>query len=232
MRLNLKKCKVLCLKGIAKLTIQGDQLEKSIVEKDRGIMISNDLTWTARTERRCEKTRKAFFTIKRNIANGTPWTTRKNLYRSYIVPILSYGAVLWKPGKTDLKSIESIQMKASKWILRTSQLEYKERLRRSNLLPLALYHKMHVQLLFIQIVLNTYDFEWQKFVQLEEGKTKKKEIRVFKTRKFFQQKQATDFRMPAVYLPNLFGNYFDTNVNELPKSDDFYSLFDVFQKIV
>ena len=106
--LNLKKCKVLCLKGIAKVTIQGHQLENSIVEKDLSIMISNDLTWTAQTEKQCEKTMKAFFTIKRNIANGTPWTTRKNLYRSYIVPILSYGAVLWKRSKTDLKSIESI----------------------------------------------------------------------------------------------------------------------------
>ena len=128
MSLNLEKCKVLCLKGIAKVSTQGHQLENSIVEKDLGIMISNDLTWTAQTERRCEKTMKAFFTIKRNIANGTPWTTRKNLYCNYIVPILSYGAVLWKPSKTDLKSIELIQRKASKWILGTSQLEYKERL--------------------------------------------------------------------------------------------------------
>ena len=110
---------------------------------------------------------KAFFTIKQNIASGTPWTTRRNLYRSYIVPILFYGAVLWKPSKTDLKAIESIQMKARKWILGTSQLEYKERLRRINLLSLALYHEMHVLLLFIQIVLNTYDLDWQNFVQLE-----------------------------------------------------------------
>ena len=160
---------------------------------------------------------KAFFTIKRNIANGTPWTTRKNLYRSYIVPILSYGAVLWKPSKTDLRAIESIQMKASKWIVRTSQLEYKERLRRINLLPLALYHEMHVLLLFIRIVSNTYDLEWQKVVQLEEGKTRMKEIRVFKTRKYFKQKQASDFWMRAVYLANLFGNYFGTNANELLK---------------
>ena len=158
---------------------------------------------------------KAFFTIKRNIANGTPWTTRKNLYRSYIVPILSYGAVLWKPSKIDLKSIESIQMKASKWILGISPLEYKERLRRINLLPLALYHEMHVLLLFIQIVLNTYDLEWQKFVQLEEGRTRMKEIGVFKTRKNFKQKQASDFWMRVAYLANLFGNYIGTNVNEL-----------------
>ena len=86
---------------------------------------------------------KAFSTIKRNIANGTTWITRKNLYRSYIVPILSYGAVLWKLSKTDLKSIESIQMKASKWIMGTSQPEYKERLRRINL-PLSMYHEMYI----------------------------------------------------------------------------------------
>ena len=55
MNLNREKCKVLCLKGIAKVTIQGHQLENIIVEKDPGIMISNSLTWTAQTERICEK---------------------------------------------------------------------------------------------------------------------------------------------------------------------------------
>ena len=215
MSFNPEKCKILCLQGIAKVTIQGHQFESSIVEKHLGIMISNDLIWTAQTERKCEKTMKAFFTIKRNIANGTPWTTRKNLYRSYIVPILSYVSVLWKPSKTELKSIESIQMKARNWILGTGQLEYKERLGRINLLPLALYHEMHVLLLFSQTVLNTFDLEWQKFVQLEKGKTRIKEIGVFKIRKCFKQKLASDFWMRTVYLANLFGNGFGTNVNEL-----------------
>ena len=130
-----------------------------------------------------------------------------------------------------LKSIESFQMKASKWILGTSQLEYKERLRRNTLLPLALYHEMHVLLLFIQFVLNTYDLDWEKFVQLEEGKTRMKEIRVFKTRKYFKQKQASDFWMRAVYLANLFGNYFGTNVYELqsPKTIS-YVYFMYFEK--
>ena len=74
---------------------------------------------------------------------------------------------------------------------------------------------MHVVLLFIQIVLNTYDIEWQKFLQLEEGKPKIEEIGVFKTRKTFKQKQASDFWMRTVYLANLFGNYLGTSVNEL-----------------
>ena len=128
----------------------------------------------------------------------------QNLFRSYILPILSYSAVFWKPSKTDLKSIESIHMKASKWILGTGQLEYKERLRRNNLLPLALYLEMHVLLLFIQIVLITCDLEWQKFVQLErEGKTRMKEIGVFKCQRIAK-----------------------------PENDDFQCLFHEFRKII
>ena len=159
MSLNLKQYQVLCFKYIAKVALQGHELENSIAGKDQGIMTSNDLTWTAQTERSCEKSMQSIFTIKRITANGTPWTTGKNLYRSYIVSILSHGAVLWKPSKRDLKSMETIQVKSSKWIRGTSQLEYKERLRRTNL-PLALYHRKHVLLLFIQIVLNTYDLKW------------------------------------------------------------------------
>ena len=181
------------MKLIAKATTQRHQPENSIVEKDLGIMISNDPTWTAKTERRCKKTMKTFFTIKRNIGNGTPWPTRKSLYRSYIVTILSSGAVLWKPSKTDLKLIETLQTKASKGIMGTSQLEHKEQLRRNNLLPLALYHEAHVLLLFLQNDLNTYDHEWRKFVQIEEEKTRMKEIRVFKTRKHFKQNKQVTF---------------------------------------
>ena len=156
----------------------------------------------------------------------------ERIYTVATLPVLSYGAVLWKPSKTDLKSIESIRMKASKWILGTSQLDYKEQLRRINLLPLALYHEMHVLLLFIQIVLNTYDLEGRKFVPIEEEKTRMKEIRAFKTRKHFKQKQASDFWMRAVYLANLFGNYFGTIVNELqsPKTMISNVFFKYFEK--
>ena len=81
---NLKKCNVLCLKGIAKITIQGHQLENSIVKKDLGIMISNDPTWTAQTERRCEKTMKAFSLSNETLPMGHPG----QLERIYTVAIL------------------------------------------------------------------------------------------------------------------------------------------------
>ena len=161
--LILKKCVVWCLKGVAKVSIHLKviNLKKTSFEKIWASW-SQTIYSGQHRQRRCEKTMNALLTIKRNVANGTPWTNRKNLYRhyNYIVPILSYDAVLRKSSKTDLESSESIQTKASKWILGTSQLEYRELLRRI-LLTFALYHEMHV--LFIQIVLNTYDHKWQKF---------------------------------------------------------------------
>ena len=82
--------------------MNGKTLEHTQKEKDLGIIVSNDLTWTANVERRCEK---VFSTMKRNFANGTNWIAKMNLYRSYNVPIISYGAILWKTNKSELRMI-------------------------------------------------------------------------------------------------------------------------------
>ena len=140
--LNVSKCKVLSIKEESKVTNNGWELGKSEKEKDLEVMIHKDLTWTANANRRCEKALKAFLTIKRNVARGTAWQAKKNLYRSYIVPIHSYGSVLWKPNKQDLKKVDPIQMKATKWILSTGQLTYKDRLRSPDILPLSLYDEL------------------------------------------------------------------------------------------
>ena len=69
MKLNVSKCKALCIKGETKVTLNGWELGKSEKEKDLGIMIHKDRNWTANANRRCEKALKAFFTIKRNFAS-------------------------------------------------------------------------------------------------------------------------------------------------------------------
>ena len=125
MTLNISKCKTLNLKENGSFSMNGKKQTQK--EKDLGIIVSNDLTWTANAERRCENAIKVFFTIKRNIANGTSWIATKNLYRSYIVPIISYGAILWKPNKSELRMIENLQEKASKWILGTNRLDSKDK---------------------------------------------------------------------------------------------------------
>ena len=146
---NINKRKTLKLNGNGSISMNEKTVEQTQKEKDLGIIVSNDLTWTANAERRCEKAIKVFFTIKRNIAKSTSWIAKKNLYRSYVVPIISYGAILWKPNKSEFKMIENLHKKASKWILGTNRLDYKDRLKRYSILPLSLHHEMHVLLTFV-----------------------------------------------------------------------------------
>ena len=42
--------------------------------------------------------------------------TKLNAYIGYVVPVLTYASQVWYPSKTDMKSIEKIQQKATKWI--------------------------------------------------------------------------------------------------------------------
>ena len=139
--------------------------------------------------RRCEKALKAFFTIKKNVTRAIAWQAKRNLYRSYIVPILSYGSVLWKSSEQGLKKVEAIQMKARKWILSTGQLAYTDRLRRLDILPLSLYHELHVLLFFLDIFSGRY-IDWQKFLQVTEQldqNTITGDTRLFKTRNILRQ---------------------------------------------
>ena len=79
-------------------------------EKDFGIIVSQDLSWTANAERRCEKAIKAFCTIKPNIAKRTNCQAKKNLFRSYIVAV---------------KSLVPFCGKQSRWILEGTRNCYK-----------------------------------------------------------------------------------------------------------
>ena len=44
----------------------------------------------------------------------------KNAYVNYLVPIVSYGAALWKPSRIDLTMLEIVQSKPISWILKSS----------------------------------------------------------------------------------------------------------------
>ena len=74
------------------------------------------------------------------------YTNRKNWYVRYIVPIISLGSSVWKPGKVELSQIENVQKKAANWIT-GAKIPYKEQLLKLNLLPLSLNHELHVLLI-------------------------------------------------------------------------------------
>ena len=69
-------------------------IEKNLTHSNLGLMHSNDLKWDQHIETACMKAIRFFFLIKRNVSN-IYWTTKLNLCKSMIVPILVYGKLCY-----------------------------------------------------------------------------------------------------------------------------------------
>ena len=66
-----------------------------------------------------------------------------------------------KTSKRDFKLIESVQKKATAWILSPTQ-EYKDRLISLHILPLSLHHELDIPLLLHKTLTGTSDLHWKK----------------------------------------------------------------------
>ena len=117
--------------------------------------MSPNLSWSANCIRRTTKAWKAFCTLKRNVSSRTSMETKLNAYKGYVVPVLTYASQVWNPWKTDLKSIEKIQHKATKWIWSGND-EYHQRLEKLKILPLSMYMEMHDVLYLLSILEGNY----------------------------------------------------------------------------
>ena len=131
---------------------------------------------------------------------------KKTLFRSYIDPIISYGAILWKARKTDIRRIEKVQETVTKGILGTKRLEYKERLS-FLLLPLSLYHEMHVLLVFIDIIKGRINMEWKPFRKISETpqNTWASELKENKIRTMTKVKQDSEVWSRGVFFAKAIG---------------------------
>ena len=110
------------MKGNAKIEVKGTVLEETAEMKDLGLIITGTLSRSENATNRSAKALNALSSVKRNISKIT---TKAMKLKSYVAPIVSYGSSLWKPSKRDLKIIESVQKKATAWILSPTQ-EYKD----------------------------------------------------------------------------------------------------------
>ena len=120
---------------------------------------------------------------KRKVSQKISGTAEKDLYKSYIIPIVAFGASLWKASKTDLRLIESMQKKAVRRITGRKQ-NYKEALLKLKLLQLSLYHELHVLLLRVDILNKKYTLNWTNVVNLVNATqaTRSEKLIVFKNR--------------------------------------------------
>ena len=91
MPFNMDKCAHVSINSNEKNFYFGNHvIEKELTQSDLGLILSSDLKWDQHIEKAFKNAIDVFFMIERNVSN-IYWTTKLNLYKSMIVPILVYG---------------------------------------------------------------------------------------------------------------------------------------------
>ena len=116
--------------------------------------ISSDLNWNIHIDNACKKANRVFFLIKRN-TNNLSRTAKLNLYKSMVVPVLTYASPCYGLSKYVTNNLGTIQKRVVKWIF-AGTLAYKEKIAQLQILPLPMYIQINIILLFSKIGLGRH----------------------------------------------------------------------------
>jgi hypothetical protein len=145
--------------------MNGITLEMTNSVKDLGVDISSTLVWNEHISRIVGKCNRKMGMIKRTIGYNAPETVAKTLYSALIRSDLEYASSLWSgTSKSNMQLIENVQRRATKFILHYSNIDYKERLVKLDLLPLSLRREICDVNLFQRCINGHYDMLLDNFV--------------------------------------------------------------------
>jgi hypothetical protein len=146
MRLNISKCKIM---HIGKQNQKEDYtmnsydsnepvpLEKTEIERDLGILISNNLKFSAQSNKAASNGNKKLGMLKNTFRcrGAGMW---KKLYTSYVRPLLEFAIPVWNPyHKADIEILERVQHRATKIAHSMKSMSYEERCKHLNLTSLS-----------------------------------------------------------------------------------------------
>ena len=148
MILNITKCKFMRI-GRADTTEKYSMntssgktdLVKVNEEKDLGILIDDDLKWTAHISQAAAKGNQLLGLIKRTFVHRDRHLM-KVLITSVVRPHLEYGNTIWSPlYKKDIKALEKVQQRATRLVRGLEGMTYEDRLRTMEM-PTLVYRRL------------------------------------------------------------------------------------------
>ena len=115
---------------------------RSTEEKDLGIWVTSNLTWSKHTLDRCPAANRMLGFVRRSATEITDKRIRRALYLAVVRPALGYATQVWSVEL--INRVERVQRRASKFILGLPfmcDVSYKDRLISTELLPLSYWHE-------------------------------------------------------------------------------------------
>ena len=127
-------------------------IEKTLIERDLGIIIANDLKWVHQIEKAVQ-TAKAIISQIRNSFMYFDAELVRLLYVSLIRPHLEYAVPVWNPYlKGDIDNIENVQHRATRLVPGIKRKEYEYRVKTLRLTTLETRRKRGDLIQFYKII--------------------------------------------------------------------------------
>ncbi len=177
LRFNATKCKCLTINNrdpnlLFNYTINNTVLERVNDIKDLGLTVTSALSWTKHIETKISKADKMLGLIKRTIGYRCPLKTKLNLYNAMVKTSLSYGSIIWSYGtKKNLKLVEAVQRRATKYISNNYTLDYKSRLKICNLLPFSYTKEIYDICFLYKCIHNFYNININNYLNFYDAST-------------------------------------------------------------
>ena len=155
----LKKCKVMSIARTIRhhyeYYLDNTKLDHEKEFNDLGVLICADMSWSTHIRSKVSKANQLLGMIKRSIGVHAPVQVKQMLFSALIKPSILYASIIWSANKQDLILIESVQRRATKYILNDYNSGYKTRLMKLNMLPLS-YCKEIADVCFLYKCINEF----------------------------------------------------------------------------
>lgn len=151
--------------------------------QDLGIMVDEKLSWTKHYNHISLKAYRTLHLIRRSISPSAPVNIKKHLYIMLVRSQLTYCSQLWRPRLIkDIKCLERVQRRATKFVLQDYSSDYKTRLLSLKLLPLMYWFELQDILFLIRCFKDPSDnffiLNYVSFVNLNTRSTARKKLRI------------------------------------------------------
>ena len=134
----------------------GTKLDHIEVEKDLGVLVSQNLSWIDHVDLISSKAQRMLNLLYRTCRDITDISTKKLLYISWVRSRLEYARVVWSSNtKRNINNLEQVQRRAMRFILGKDYSEH-EPLSKLNLLPLQYCREINDLVYFFKCFKNIY----------------------------------------------------------------------------
>ena len=104
---------------------------------DLGVIITSSLSWNNHIDNIISKAARISGLIKRTLGWHTSSQNKYIMYCSLVRPLLEYCTLVWSgPNRENIKKIQKIQRSMTRYVFNYAEVDYKDRLLMTNILPL------------------------------------------------------------------------------------------------